>query len=329
MAAKAIIRVSKLKAGDLAGVEKHNLRFGDVEPNVDPARSHLNRYIKSSNHGLKYSIDQRIRNVGITRKVRPDAVLGIEVMMTASPDFFDDEMRAGRSEKLDAWIADSVAYLNALAGDPANVVQLVVHMDETTPHIQAVFVPISDDAPSKKSERKMALNAKPWTSPGKWQRMWTTYATAMAKYGLQRGELRPDDEPPKQHTSLKAGRIEVMRTAEAAKRNADNALRVVATTVNETKQVLQQQEQALAAAQAVIVRQEGVIAEQAQQLQQQHSIIDELLRKVEELRAFIQRLTGGGNNRPNQSAGQPPDGATRRANAPTAPVVPGLTDFGL
>lgn len=93
----AIIRMNKLKAGDLAGVERHNLRIGPPEPNVDASRTHLNRIIKAGKLGLKASIDQRIKDAGITRKIRPDAVLAIEVMMSASPSFFDDDMRAGKS----------------------------------------------------------------------------------------------------------------------------------------------------------------------------------------------------------------------------------------
>lgn len=290
----AIIRINKLKDGDLGGVERHNLRIGPPEPNVDPTRSHLNRYIKSGNHGLKNSILTRIKDAGVTRKIRPDAVLGIEVMMTASPEFFDADMREGKSPKLEEWIADSVNYVNELAGGEQNIVQLVLHMDETgSPHLHAVFVPLTDDAPStskkketsakkkeKTEEKKIALNAKPWTSPGKWQRMWTTYAAAMAKHGLIRGEFRLEDEPMQEHVTLKADRAKVLKIAQQAASTAETAVGIA--------------DQALQATKRQDAKIELLVKKQEQVIQEQQTLIQSIRNQLKEAHETIKRLLGVG-----------------------------------
>lgn len=315
----AIIRMKKLKAGDLSGVERHNLRLGPPEPNVDPSRTHLNEYITAGNHGLKNSIDVRIKEAGITRKVRPDAVLGIEVVLTASPEFFDDDMRMKKSPRLDDWQRDSIKYLYELAGGKENVVQLALHMDETTPHIVAVFVPITDDAPStakkQKTEKKPALNAKPWTSPGKWQRMWTTYAAAMAKHGLSRGEFRLDNEAPQEHVTLKEGREEVIKIARQAKATADRAETHLHETVVRQQVVLQRQDAKI----------DLVVKKQDQVIQEQRSLIESLTKQLKTAYDDIKRLLkgsgSGGPQTPHQGPSQPQNG--------TPKATPSLEDLGM
>ena len=299
----AIIRINTLQAGDIAGAERHNMRLGEPEPNVDVSRSHLNRYIKTSPLGLKTAINTRIKDAGVTRKVQATAVLGIELMLTASPDFFDENMRAGKSAKLDEWISDSIKYVNEYAGGPENVVQLVLHMDETTPHIQVVFVPISKDAPTtaknKTIAEKVKLNAKPWTSPGKYQRMWTTYAAAMAKHGLRRGEFRLDNEAPKEHQTLKAGRSEVIKLAQRAETVATRAEDFLHANLAKQHATLQRQDAKI----------DLVVKQQADVIQEQRTLIQSITAQLKEAHETIKRLLGrdgsNGPKSPRQVPSQP------------------------
>ena len=322
----AIIRVKKLHEGDLSGVERHNLRLGPPEENVDPSRSHLNEYIKSGNHGLKNSIVQRVKDAGITRKIRDDAVFGIEVNMTASPEFFDDAMRQKKSPKFDEWKNDSLKYLYGLAGGEENVVQLALHMDETTPHIVAVFVPISDDAPStakkKKTEKKPALNAKPWTSPGKWQRMWTTYAAAMAKHGLKRGEFRLENEPPQEHVTLKAGREQLIRTARQAEATAERAVEIADRAENHLHETVAKHQAVLkrqdARIEMVVKKQEEVILEQKTLI---NSLTTQLKTAYDEIKRLLKGSGAGGPQTPRQGPSQPQN--------ETPKATPSLDDLGM
>lgn len=290
----AIIRMTTLKAGDLAGAERHNLRLGEPEPNVDPSRTHLNRYLKTSESTLSQTILNRISDAGVTRKVQTTAILGIELMLTASPEFFDTEMRSGTSKKLDDWVNAQIKYVEKFAGGPENVVQFVLHMDETTPHIQAIFVPISTDAPSKKNlkqeDRKPVLNAKPFTSPGKWQKMWTTYAAAMSPFGLKRGSVNADSE----HQTIKAGRKEVINLAK-------EAIEISRTTSNQVHSTMAKQN----------VQIDRVVRSQEKLIKEQRTFIEQLQQTNSDLVAMLRKLMGGGgNNVPTQVTGRTNHGKT-------------------
>lgn len=304
----AIIRMNKLGSADLGKVERHNLRLGPAEPNINTSRSHLNRYIKLGNDDLQKTIHRRINDAGVKRKVRPDAVLGIEVLMTASPEFFDADMRNGNSQKLDDWVKDSINYLEDLAGGKDNIVQIVLHMDETTPHIQAVFVPLTDDAPSKSKKPKMPgelkLNAKPWTSPGKWQRMWTTYAAAMAKHGLRRGEFNVEAE----HQDLKHGRQEVIKIAERAVVVAERTENTLHETMAKHQVTLQRQDAKI----------ELVVKQQAQAIQEQRTLIERITEQLKQAHETIKRLLGGRSTQTPQTPRQgPPQGQQDTHTTPT------------
>lgn len=304
----AIVRMNKLGSADLGKVERHNLRLGPAEPNIDTSRSHLNRYIKLGNEGLHKTIDRRIKEAGVKRKVRPDAVLGIEVLLTASPEFFDKDMRDGKSPKLEEWIKDSISYLEDLAGGKDNIVQIVLHMDETTPHIQAVFVPLTDEAPSKSKKPKapgeLKLNAKPWTSPGKWQRMWTTYAAAMAKHGLRRGEFNVEAE----HQDLKPGRQEVIKTAERALVVAERTENTVHETLAKHQATMQRQDAKI----------ELVIKQQAQAITEQRTLIERITEQLKQAHDTIKRLLGvRGTQTPQTPRQGPPQGQQDTNTTPT------------
>lgn len=300
----AIIRVQKLKSGDLAGVDNHNLRLGVLTENIDAEKSHLNRFYLGTAKPLNQLIHDRLLSAGVTRKVRPDAVLGLEFLLTASPEFFDEDMRKGDSAKLTKWIDDSMDYMANLIGKE-NIVQVVLHMDEATPHLQVVAVPISIEGTTAK------LNAKPWTELGKWRRMWTSYATAMKSHGLQRGEMDANAE----HQTLKAGRKEVIHIAEKAVSLASAAVdtsqrsetHLHETLVKQNFSILRNEKKIDEASKKIdllVVHQEAVIKDQA-------SMIATLKNELYTAYETIKRLLGkAGTATPAKTAVEPLNQAT-------------------
>lgn len=304
----AIIRCAKQHLNDLARVENHNLRLV-VSPmeNVDPERSDLNRfYIGGGKDTLLQLVQQRIKQAGYTRKIRPDQVMALEFVMTASPQFFDADMRAGNSPKLDAWVNDSMAYIAEHVGKE-NVVQVVLHMDEETPHLHVVAVPISID-----DEAKVSMSSKPWTGAGAWKRMWTAYAKAMKPHGLVRGAFDSNAE----HQPLKAGRKEVLdrvanaeATAEHAVTAADQATVAVDAALDRMDMTLAKQTIAIQRQDkkldTVVEQQRQTITQQAEVIQQQQTLIQSLRDKLNEAYDTIKRLLGRSDTKGPRQPFQP------------------------
>ena len=85
-------------------------------------------------------IDQRIRQAGVKRKVKDDAIKMVSFVMTSDKDFFDGMP----TEAEHAFFTDCVNFVKKRYGEE-NIVSAVVHKDETTPHLHINFVPITPD----------------------------------------------------------------------------------------------------------------------------------------------------------------------------------------
>lgn len=129
----AILRTQKLKSP--AAVRrslKHAFREQDT-PNADPKRTPDNDYTGASSTAEAM---ERF-SARLPDKVRSNAVLAIEYLVTASPEAMNAK---GRDEQR-AYFNDALAWLKAKHG-AANVVCAGIHRDETTPHMYAYVVPI-------------------------------------------------------------------------------------------------------------------------------------------------------------------------------------------
>lgn len=128
-----ILRTQKLKAG--CAVRRsllHAFRVQDT-PNADPSRTPDNTHIGAS------SVDEALAkfNARLPSKLRSNAVLGIEYLITASPDAMNNKNRAHQ----DMYFDDALSWLREKHG-AENVVYAGIHRDEKTPHMYAYVVPI-------------------------------------------------------------------------------------------------------------------------------------------------------------------------------------------
>ena len=166
----AVMRVAKLKTrGEIGALGKHNERDRETR-NADAARLGDNERLAGTGDWCA-DVERRLADA---RYRRPDAVLGLEHILTASKDFFAD----GDPGRLATWHDAAMAWLRATYGEK-NVVAAVLHRDEITPHIQAVVVPL---------DARDHLNAKHWTGGReKLSALQDSYARAMEPFGLVRG----------------------------------------------------------------------------------------------------------------------------------------------
>ena len=170
--------VSTEKIKDLGAFSRkleHNFRIGGRVPNADPMKSYLNEELIKLEPGSDYikEYNKRVLDSAYyqTHKIRKDAVRGIEVMMTFSskdiPKDFDFEQ----------WKKENVEWLQSYFGKD-NVVSAVLHMDETTPHIHAVVIPMVNERLSAAH----FLNGRE-----RMANLQNSYGDRMEKLGLTRG----------------------------------------------------------------------------------------------------------------------------------------------
>lgn len=170
--AYAIMRTAKLKA----------------PANVSAAASHIERTRPTHNARPGVANEWLIGGPGMYAqaekvwakipKKRSDAVHGIEVVMTASPEAFQgpnalDAHTFGQA--VTEWAK------NEFRG--AQILGACMHLDESTPHVQLILIPTD-----LKSDGTLQLNAKKYLgSAQKLSAMQTSFAKHVESFGLERG----------------------------------------------------------------------------------------------------------------------------------------------
>lgn len=166
----AILRVEKIKTqGAIASIGKHNERERET-PNADYNITPENKTLVGDD-SLSYLEAWQEKTKDL--KIRSNAVLALEVVLTYSP-----EAKIQQSQNFEAWQAKNIQFLKDTFGED-NILKAKLHIDETTPHIHAVIVPIDD---------KGKLNARAFTGGReKLRDMQTNYAEYMQEFNLNRG----------------------------------------------------------------------------------------------------------------------------------------------
>ena len=133
----AILRAAKKKGSiSIYTSLRHNLRLKAVS-NADPDLGANNTYHGvSTTAELREFIDARVATV--KRKVRPDAVKVVEIVVAASPEFTTS------GGDIEGYLAEASEWLvNKFGGE--NIASITIHRDESTPHLHALVVPITKD----------------------------------------------------------------------------------------------------------------------------------------------------------------------------------------
>lgn len=193
----AILRVAKLNSPKkLRNCYVHNDRIIHIE-NVNPSRTQNNVNIIDNNGKTYESMMQdeliRLKIEGVPeRTIRKDAILGMEVYLGFSSDAmgtFDlDKWAEANLEWLDKTFNPpnhEIHYTNSRTGDQEikkvqNIKHMVMHMDESCPHIHAFVVPIDEKGNLNSSYYNRGRDAAIERQ--------TDYAEHMAQFKLERGE---------------------------------------------------------------------------------------------------------------------------------------------
>lgn len=178
-----------------SGYEEHLNRTKEVK-NANPELSQYNFHVvadfesgrihctkENPKESLRDRIDNRLKEgynarnkAGELKEIRKDAVRYVDVVMTAGHDEMAKIVKDG---KLGEWALQSYAWAARQFG-AQNIVDFTCHVDEHTPHIHAVIVPLTADG---------RLCAKEILSKGKLHHMQTSYwQDVMNRYGIERGK---------------------------------------------------------------------------------------------------------------------------------------------
>ena len=136
-----ILRFKKYKGPAISPIEAHNERTKEQyasNPDIDTNRSRYNLHLVQPQGRYREEADRMIAAAHC--RVRKDSVRVVEALVTASPEFFKKKS----TKEIQEFFQRAADFLIGRVGKE-NIVSAVVHMDEKTPHLHLVFVPLTED----------------------------------------------------------------------------------------------------------------------------------------------------------------------------------------
>ena len=246
MADFAVLRIAKIKSlRGLSGEASHNSRTATAgtyhADNQAPLMGGGSQLLAGQEDALE-AWKARADAVSLA-KPRKDAVRALEMVMSASPEWFHQASPDEREQ----WRDKSLAWATELFGKE-NILSAHLHDDEQTPHLHVLAIPLAQK-PRKKAGRprkgrkgQARQEVKTWGlsaadlvgTPDKLVELQSQYAAEVAGLGIRRG--RPRRATGAQHVSpalYRAQAAESLSEARDIRAQAIDELNIAKTTAGE------------------------------------------------------------------------------------------------
>ena len=136
-----IIRNEKLTRAEINGKGTHNDRKAKNHTNkdIDPTRTHLNYYIKKNKLTYTKEFDKYMKENNLQGHLRSNSIIMCQMMFTSDQAFFD---KIGEKETKRYFDECYKFICNYKSLGEKNIISAVVHLDEGSPHMHLMFVPV-------------------------------------------------------------------------------------------------------------------------------------------------------------------------------------------
>lgn len=194
-----IMRVEKRGRSAVYGLQiEANRTKEDHEQGRDFDRSDIDWERTQDNIRLKHTerwneeITHQLRDAGI--KERKDSIVMLDGVYTASKEWFEQ----ANPKEVAAYFMDCYKFhvQEFCQGDDSRVINAVIHLDETTPHLQIASVPLIEDEKGKHLSAKRVMGNR-----GDYRLRQDRFFEQVTKSrGMERGEVR-EPSRTKAHTT--------------------------------------------------------------------------------------------------------------------------------
>ncbi len=138
-----VLHMDKFKKEAVRGIQSHNRRERESHsnPDIDYGRSSENcEFCATFSDNYLQTIQNRIDDLLLVKAVRKDAVHMCGIIISSDKAFFD-HLNADETRR---FFEEAAKYLTDFVGKE-NVISAMVHMDEKTPHMHFLHVPVTKD----------------------------------------------------------------------------------------------------------------------------------------------------------------------------------------
>ena len=186
----AIIRNEKLTRAQAMGAYKHNERKtkNHSNKNIDSSRTELNYYLKKNELSYIKEFDRIKEKYDLKGQIRSNSNIMCEMVFTSDQKFFD-EIGYEESKR---YFTESYNFIcNYKNLGKQNIISAVVHMDEDTPHMHLLFIPVVHTTDKQGNKIDKVCCRDFWRGKNSYRDLQNAYFKHISEKGfkLERGEL--------------------------------------------------------------------------------------------------------------------------------------------
>ena len=186
----AIIRNEKLTRAKAMGAYRHNERKAKnhSNKNIDGSKTELNYYIKKNKLSYIKEFDRIKEKYNLKGQIRSNSIIMCEMIFTSDQKFFD-EIGYQESKR---YFQESYNFIcNYKNLGEENVISAVVHIDEDTPHMHLLFIPVVHTKDKQGNKIDKICSRDFWKGKNSYRDLQNAYFKHISEKGfkLERGEL--------------------------------------------------------------------------------------------------------------------------------------------
>ena len=184
----AIIRNTKYKRENLKGIYRHNERKNKnySNDNIDKERSYLNYSIKSPKYRYDKEFDRLKEEYNLKGQIKVVSNIACEYIITSDKQFFD-EIGEKETKRYFETAYNFVAEYKNLGEQ--YIMSAKVHMDEETPHMHLIFLPVVHTTDKKGNDIDKLACSEFWKEKDSYRQLQNAFHSYITANGfdLERG----------------------------------------------------------------------------------------------------------------------------------------------
>lgn len=184
----AIIRNEKYKRSNLKGIYRHNERknINYSNKNIDSEKTHLNYHIKQPSFSYEKEFERANSEYNLKGQIKEVSNIVCEYIITSSKDFFDNIGQAETKRYFETAHKFVSSYKNL---GEQYILSSVVHLDEETPHMHLVFIPVVHTKDKKGHDIDKIACSEFWKAKDSYRQLQNAFFDYMTSNGfdLNRG----------------------------------------------------------------------------------------------------------------------------------------------
>ena len=197
----AIIRNTKYKRENLKGIFRHNERRNKnySNENIDKEKSYLNYSLKSPQYSYEKEFDKIREKYNLKGQIKTVSNIACEYIITSDHDYFE---RIGEEEtKRFFEIAYKFVSEYKELGEQY-IMSAKVHMDEQTPHMHLVFLPVVHTTDKKGNAIDKLACSEFWKAKDSYRQLQDAFYNYMVQNGFELQRGIPREETGREHYSV-------------------------------------------------------------------------------------------------------------------------------